>query len=189
MKKQIKVISLLLILFFVSLSFVSATDSDGSVLTDSEVIADEECYALSSTGNDETGVNTLANDNGGNINNLTQSISPQTFSELRAAINGAVENSTLILDGDCTYDSGVTFDGIGIKKQITIDGMGHTLDGKNSARIFFIDADNVVLKNINFVNGNPNNAGGALLIRASNILVENCTFTNNKGVYGGAIYM
>ncbi|MBQ6512916.1 right-handed parallel beta-helix repeat-containing protein, partial [Methanobrevibacter sp.] len=47
----------------------------------------------------------------------------------------------------------------------------------------------VVLKNINFVNGNPNNAGGALLIRASNILVENCTFTNNKGVYGGAIYM
>ncbi len=189
MKKQIKLISLLLILFFVSLSFVSATDSDGLVLTDSEVMADDECYTLSSMENDETGVNTLANDNGGNINNLTQSISPQTFSELRAAINGAAENSTLILDCDCNYDSGVTFDGIGIKKQITIDGMGHTLDGKNSARIFFIDADNVVLKNINFVNGNPNNGGGALLIRASNTLIENCTFTNNKGVYGGAIYM
>ncbi|WP_405304196.1 beta strand repeat-containing protein [Methanobrevibacter sp.] len=189
MKRQIKVISLLLLIFFVSLSFVSASDSDGLMLTDDSGTADGY-YTLNSTGNDGTGVNTPISSNDGNQNNPTGESNSKTFSDLRNAINSADEGSTLILYDDYAYDSGVTFDGIKIGKQITIDGNGHTLDGKNSARMFHIDADNVVLRNINFVNGNPNNnGGGALLIRASNTLIENCTFTSNKGGYGGAIFM
>ena len=195
MKKQIKVISLLLIIFFVSLSFVSATDSDGSMLTDDGVTSDNGYYTLNSTGNDGTGVNTPIISSNGNQNNPIEESNSKTFSDLRNTINSADEGSTIILYDDYTYDSGSTFEGIGIKKQITIDGNGHTLDGQNSARMLYIDADNVVLKNINFVNGNPVNnngvlqSGGALLIRSSNTLIENCAFTNNKGRYGGAIFM
>ena len=110
-----------------------------------------------------------------------------SFDDLSAKINETPENGILVLDCDYEYRNGSN-KGIMISKSITIDGAGHTLDGKKASRMFNVTADNVTLKNINFVNGNAygryfsNSAGGgAIYWNGANGTVENCNFTNNFG--------
>ena len=74
-----------------------------------------------------------------------------SFMELSQKINEIPENQELVLDRDYEYDEGSNH-GIVVSKPIIIDGDGHTLDAKKSSRIFNVTADNVVLKNINFIN-------------------------------------
>ena len=177
MKKSMKIIPLLVMIFLVSLSYACAADADGNNLTDSDVLTgNDDDMAISQANNEEIVKST--------------NVSSKTFSDLSKEINKVEEGSEIILTEDCEYDSNITFEGIAIKKQLTINGNGHTINGKDSARAFFIDANNVVLKNINFINGNSRaHGGGTLLIRASNTVIENCTFKNSKDIYGGAIYM
>ena len=171
MRKLIKIIPFLMVIFLVSLSSACANDTDVNNMTDSDVLTSTDDDMAISTANNEEIVKSI-------------NVSSKTFSDLSKEINKAEEGSEIILTEDCEYDSGITFEGISIRKQITINGNGHSLNGKDSARAFFIDADNVVLKNINFINGNSRaHGGGDLLIRASNTVIENCTFKNNKDVY------
>ena len=55
--------------------------------------------------------------------------------------------------------------GINITRNLTINGNGHSIDGKNQARIFYVYPDcNVTFKDIVFINGNAtdeDDAGGA----------------------------
>ncbi|MBQ8018111.1 MAG: hypothetical protein IJ258_08415 [Methanobrevibacter sp.] len=110
-----------------------------------------------------------------------------SFKDLSIQINETPENQTLTLKNDYKYVN-EDIHGIVISKSITIDGAGHTIDANHSSRIFNITADNVVLKNINFVNGNAfgkyyssDVGGGAIYWSGSNGLVKNCNFTNNTG--------
>ncbi len=177
MRKLIKIIPFLMVIFLVSMSFACAGNTDGKNLTDYDVLTSTDDDMAISTANNEEIVKSI-------------NVSSKTFSDLSKEINKAEEGSEIILTEDCEYDSGITFEGISIRKQLTINGNGHTINGKDSARAFFIDANNVVLKNINFINGNSRaHGGGTLLIRASNTVIENCTFKNSKDIYGGAIYM
>lgn len=112
-----------------------------------------------------------------------------SFNELSHKINETEENQTLTLTEDYHYISGDRH-GIVISKSITIDGAGHTLDGNHSSRIFNITAGNVVLKNINFINGNALGryfsseiGGGAIYWMGVNGHLQNCNFTNNSGQY------
>ena len=82
-------------------------------------------------------------------------------------------------------------DGILIDHNIIIEGNGHTIDARGYSRIFKIvrnDID-VVIKNINFINGWAyDECGGAIL---GNCKVINCTFKNNTIGFsgrGGAMY-
>ena len=110
-----------------------------------------------------------------------------TFSELQTQIS---ENygSTLKLAKNYEYDKNYPVNnGLGIKitETITIDGQGKTLDGKKLSRIFFIEAKNVILKNITFINGksiDPNtmHGGGAIYFDGVSGTVKDCTFTNNE---------
>ena len=109
------------------------------------------------------------------------------FEELCEKIANTPEGGVLILDRDYTY-TGEPAKGILINKTITIDGNGHILNGNHTSRMFNITADNVVIKNINFINGNAyglyfsNNAGGgAIYWSGANGYIENCNFTNNTG--------
>ena len=182
MKKIVKIIPLLMMIFIISLSFACAADADGQNITNDNVLSDNgQDTIVSSVDSDEPVKDTQENE---------IRVTAKTFSELESEINTAMEGSTLVLTDDCSYDSKITYDGIGIRKQITIDGNGHTINGKDSARAFVIDANNIILKNINFINGNSKgHGGGDLLIRASNTVIENCTFKNSEDAYGGAIYM
>lgn len=115
-------------------------------------------------------------------------ITGNSFNALSNLINITPEASTLTLDKDYEYTNG-TNKGILINKSITIDGAGHTLNGNRLSRMFNITADNVTIRNINFVNGNAFGryggiaGGGAIYLCGDNGFIENCTFTNNTG-YG-----
>ena len=77
---------------------------------------------------------------------------------------------------------------ITINKSITIDGQGHTIDANHASRVFYINASDVVLKNINFINGRSDYHGGALYFEPDlNANIVNCTFINCTSPFGGAI--
>ncbi len=87
-------------------------------------------------------------------------------------------------------DSGIP---INITNKV-IDGQGATIDG-NAQQYPFVSSGNLTLKNINFLNilsTNTHNAatheGGVILfsLNSSNIIIENCNFTNIKRTLNGA---
>lgn len=109
-----------------------------------------------------------------------------SFKNLSLKINNTPEGGVLVLDKDYIYIDGSN-KGILINKTIIIDGNGHTISGNNASRIFNISADNVIIKNINFINGNPiakyfskDIGGGAIYWNGANGIVENCNFSNNE---------
>ena len=110
-----------------------------------------------------------------------------SFDDLSRIINDTPEGGNLILYSDyqCINSSNK---GIVISKSITIDGNGHTLNGNKLSRMFNITADNVTIKNINFVNGNilgryfsNDVGGGAIYWSGANGVLFNCSFMNNTG--------
>ena len=119
--------------------------------------------------------------------NVTDSIEVAGFEDLAIKVNDTLENQTLTLDCDYEYRNG-SVKGIVISKPMTIDGAGHTLNGNKLSRIFNVTADNVVIKNINFVNGDAlgsygiHYGGGAIFWNGTDGYVENCNFTDN-GLY------
>ena len=120
---------------------------------------------------------------------MAQDSEPGTFTELKGLINETPEGNTLILDRDYkNLNSGQ----VSISKKITIDGQGHTLDANYIDRVFYINATEVTLKNITFINGHRESKvpyGGAIYFD-SEILSEiiDCRFINCSTEYGGALY-
>ena len=129
-----------------------------------------------------------------------------TFSELYPIIYGASSGQVIQLNKSFYYNS--TSDrnyvtGLRVRGPITIDGQGHTIDGKDASRLLYVytsAGNKVFLKNINFVNGHAissggvNPYGGAIFSQGGAIIeIENCTFINNKAPQtnnqGGAIYV
>ena len=115
-----------------------------------------------------------------------------TFTALQKKIDNAESGAVISLDKDYTYDAGFDTRGIQIKKDLTINGNGHVLNGLSQSRILLIHfgaiANNkVTLNNIKFINGNTKLYGGAIFNYAE-LTVNNCVFENNYAKYcGGAI--
>ena len=181
MKFNLKLISLILILFFISVSAVCAedavqTDDNNETLLATDNIDETETTGIYSV--DET-ESTLA------------TAQPKEFYELQQEIWRTPAGSTIELDSDyINLGKRPNGDGITIDRTITIDGKGHTLDGNNQD-IFYIQQGktNVIFKNIVFINGKKN-CGGAIFADDGTdyLTVENCTFKNNKAaIAGGAI--
>ena len=172
MKINLKFVSLLLVLFFVSLSLVSATSDDNQTIQIND------------------------NDEIQNINIPTDELSAGTgtFSELQQLIWSSKEGDNITLDKDYSYDNAFSRTDLQIpRSSLTIDGQGHTLDGKGASRIFYItdSASNVIVKNIVFKDGKKDTAGGIFSV-GSNTQIIGCTFTNNvatTGNVGGAILL
>lgn len=113
------------------------------------------------------------------------------FSQLNSTISTAAGNE-ISLKNDYRYDAGkdsVFSDGIVVDKDnLVINGDNHIIDAANQAGIFTITANNVTLKNINFISGNAG-SGAAIFSDVENgkLFIDNCNFTNNQGNRGGAI--
>lgn len=135
----------------------------------------------------ETGLLNVSFDNGFKVDIIPYN-STGDFYDLLIKIHDTPEGGILVLDKDYEFITGFN-KGIVISKSITIDGAGHTLNGNKLSRIFNITADNVTIKNVNFINGNAigqyftnkNIGGGAIYWYGSNGFVENCNFTDNAG--------
>lgn len=112
--------------------------------------------------------------------------SSMSFSDLNDLVNDD-QLWTINLDSDYAYDSSKDSDfinGITISRSINIYGNGHTIDGKNMARIFKVN-NYVSFNNINFINA-KSDFGAALL--GTNYAVYNCNFTNNHATSSGGAF-
>jgi len=117
-----------------------------------------------------------------------------TFADLQKKINAAKEGAVIILEND--YEVGYDYyNQLDISKSITIDGDGHTIDGKDAGetRLIYIGsgASNVLLKNINFINGiGFYDNGGFIYSESPNLTIDACNFTDCKAYLsnGGAVY-
>ena len=118
--------------------------------------------------------------------------STPTIADLNRTINNNTD-SEITLDSDYTYtssDSNFTH-GIEIKRTLTINGNGHTINGGDTIRIFHCIEGHIIFKNLTFINGytHLDGYGGAIWADKDTAYVEtiNCTFSNNHAHYGGAI--
>ena len=165
-----KIILMIFLASILSLSIVSAADSNCSDIVNIKDTTDEQ------TNFEHNSI--LLEEN--NLNNPIG-----TFSELSNLIGNTSEGSTLELYMDYKYVDG-SKEGIQINKSITINGNGHTLDGLKKSRIFNVDADEITLINITLMNGNAADKGGAIL--GNNFHIINSNMINNTAKEGGAIY-
>ena len=110
-------------------------------------------------------------------------IEDNSFEALQMRINEATDSLML------TKDYSGNGQEITITNTISIDGGGHTIDAKGLSRIFNIQADDVVLKNFNFINGFSDEDGGAIYWSGSNGLINSSTFVNSTANNSGAIYI
>ena len=111
------------------------------------------------------------------------------YKTLNTEVNSATNE--LKLTKDYAYDSKKDkdfVDGIQIRKDnFVLDGQGHTIDGRNIAKVFEVDGYNITIRNINFINGHSG-SGGAIHFNNISGLIENCNFTNNYATnLGGAL--
>ena len=125
-----------------------------------------------------------------NIKSATMPVATTTdadgsFTDLNNEVNRAV-NGEITLEKNYTYEEetdGEFKNGINITQSISINGDGHTIDGKNIARIFFVTNGFLTLKNINLINGNASDGGA--IYSYYNVNIVNSTFSNNNAAYGG----
>ncbi|MBE6502195.1 MAG: hypothetical protein E7Z79_07105 [Methanobrevibacter thaueri] len=189
-----KAILVLLLLIFLTMGAASAADTN----TTSDNLAANEDTNLELSENDNI-LSVESNDiisgpgNGSYTPGNGSIVTGGTFSDLNTLIQNA-ENE-LILNDDYSYSYG-DLDDITISKNgFTIDGNGHTINAMSKSRIFYITAENVVLKNIQFINGSNGVRGGAIHWNGENGTLSNCNFINNMatGTYsgggGGAVYI
>ena len=110
------------------------------------------------------------------------------FADLQNLIDITPDGGALNLYQNYAYEPGDNV--ITINKPITINGQGHTLDGKSASSIFCIKGNPVTLKNIRFINANNivTDYGGAIYLQGFNCQITSCTFIDNTAQHGGAVY-
>ena len=166
------IILLLLLIFCISISTVSATDSVDIQINDCEVNNLNLGYVGDSSQIDVE------------INNLQ--VGEGSFKELQGDIDDAVEGATINLTKNYKFSTNDD-DSIMITKTLTIDGQGCTIDGSNLVRAFNVSANNVIIKNINFINC-VDESGGAIYWFGDEGIVSACNFTDCfANLDGGAI--
>ena len=126
-----------------------------------------------------------------------------SYTDLQSMIDNCMEDTLYLpynitfnpdcdLASDNPYNESINFkEGMQIKRTLTIDGNGFTINGLKKSRIFNITASDIVLRNITFVNGNSE-LGGAIIFYndVSGIAIDNCKFINNSAaINGGALYV
>ena len=146
-----------------------------------------------SVSNDCIFIDNLANIEGNDVYNVTYFEKAKTFTELLALIDSGSE---INLDSNYIFDASdyLLKDGINITHPITINGNGFTLDASNFARMFYVNADNVLFKNIVFKNcyvrsassyGGVHSENGVVI--SGNSTAKNCTFIGNNIYFTGFV--
>ncbi len=101
-----------------------------------------------------------------------------SFSELQINIDSIEDSGNLNLSKDYKADS---LKRMVITKSINIDGNDHVLNGLNQSAIFRVFDSDVVLRNINFINGFSEDYTFGIDLNNANVKIINCTFSYNLG--------
>ena len=189
---------IILAIFLVSLlaiGAVSAEDSNTSDIVGADssininIIGDESNSDSDSSNSILTVTNSDENLKASENNSELLADSPKTFSQLNDLIQSST-GSVINLEFDYAYSSADNLrSGILINKSITINGNGHTIDGKNQVGIFWVNASNVVLNDITFINSQSNYGSAVLWDDVDNGSIVGCSFVDNSAtIQGGAVY-
>ncbi len=193
---------MILFVMILAVSAVSAADIDDS--SDADILAVDDAVEEIAEVDDvdeiqeSTEADVIADEENANPGENTDPI-VGNFTGLQKLITDD-DDGLVELENDYKYNAEGDADlvkGIVINKNITIDGKGYTIDGSNSARIFQLNAHNIVIKNVTFINGHADTAsdqpadwGGAIYSNGwyENHTISDCKFYNNTAYNGGAIY-
>ena len=123
------------------------------------------------------------------------------FTYLKQVIKNALEDENynevdfegttfkeVIIGRDVNYDKQLeNTDSITLNTDnLIINGNGHIVNLNHHSDAFHVAAENVIIKNFNFLNGKGFDGGA---IKNTGVLkIDNCTFTNCEASDGGAIY-
>ena len=108
-----------------------------------------------------------------------------TFSALKDKIENAEAGATVNLKNNYTFSESQT---ISISKELTVNGNGYTIDANSQSSVFILNAK-VTLENITFVNG-FGRYGGTIAIdsSASNCKIISCDFIGCNGLTEYGVY-
>ena len=157
-----------------------------SAISAAENMTGEDSGDIISSDNAQNGEVGVSQDNALNA-------SAGTFTNLADEIENS--NGNLILNRNYVYSSGDSIfeTGIVINKKITIDGNGFYISGNKQARALFVNSSDVIIKNVIFKDCKRDwhdefgGYGSAIYYRVT-ANVENCTFMDNVGEMGGALF-
>ncbi len=160
----------LLLIFILSLSFVSANEDNSAMSDDLISNSFDNAYGINQN---EIYVNTT---NMGYANGSYDA----PYSSLKEAIEQSEDNSTIILM-DGRY-SGVLNTGLTINKNLTIQSLSRnvTIDGENKYGFFnILSSNSLTINNINFINGycDVNSRYNALIVNNGDLTLNNISFS------------
>lgn len=113
---------------------------------------------------------------------LSMMPSDDDFYYVQEEIDNAESGDKILLSRDYVgYGNAITVD-----KPLTIDGNGHTLDAKGLSHVFTVQADNVIISNVKFLNGDSVD-GGAIHWNGNSGTLKNCIFESCNSNSGSAI--
>ena len=167
----------LLLCGVVSASDVNCTSDDLSSHSVDDVKIDEDVLSAENTTNNLASENTndqiLKDSNTGTFTELSNVISSSSTGIIKLTKDYAYDSST-----DSAFANGIVIGRDGI----SINGLGHTISGSDSARIFQITSSGVLLKDIIFTHAKFTSDNGACikLIGTDGQLLR-CTFDNSEG--------
>ena len=131
------------------------------------------------------------NDKLGTADDEVLSSGEYSLYDLYASVYWTDEGEQLTLTHDYKYNPSTDNEwcpmGVYVFKSITINGNGHYIDGADASNLMYIYGNDVVLRNITFINGNYNGLYAPIHVFSDNVQFIDCTFINNVGSYGGAI--
>ena len=133
---------------------------------------------------------------------LSDNENSQSFSDLNNYINNTIaESDEINISNNYEFNemedsqliNGIYIDGNLIKnadKTFTIYGNNKTIDAKSNARIFkVVNGANLIIENLNFINGQSSASGGAINVENGSLTIKNSRFEgNNVSESGAAIY-
>lgn len=112
-----------------------------------------------------------------------------TLDELINVIQNAKPGDEINLNYDYDCSQVNKTNGMYVFDNVTINGHGHSFNGNesNMSNLFIVYGDNVVLKNMKFINWDLSDDNNIILWGGLNGTIINCTFINNRAFDGEMI--
>lgn len=191
MKYKKSIILLMMVIFFLSIASVCASNTNNTALsnvdkqptvTSTEKITDIYESESEKSASDESQILSSSKSNERLSDSTT--VTNHTFEAIRSVIDEG--NNIIYLEPGIYTGKAIFMEG---KNNITIIGNSTILDAESKDQILFILRSNdIKLQGITFANGNYDRGGAIIGTELENLQIINCIFTNNTvNTVGGAI--
>lgn len=165
---------------------VTATYNDG---TKAEITDYEVSFGTNMTKDTKEVTISCIGENGKTIKaGQAVNVGINDITQLRKAVTNAKSGDTLLITSDIVMndDKG----SLEINKDLTINGQGHKISGNKTNAFATVKSGNITLKNLKIADMYSEDGGAVIDCNKtrSDLTIENCVITNNKGALGAVYY-